>query len=114
MQAAAAVACKGVASHICISNPAAKATPAQTGRENALEIADSSGSGEDLEPPPPKVALHIQADAELHSLVTSCCVETLWPLPAAFLDLEVTHPKSPLLTQVFIYAASARQLYGVR
>lgn len=55
------------------------------------ESAGVSSESQDAMPAP--LALMLQADADIHSLVTSCCMQTLWQLPAAL--QEVTKPLQP-------------------
>jgi hypothetical protein len=55
------------------------------------ESAGVSSESQDAVPAP--LALMLQADADIHSLVTSCCMQTLWQLPSAL--QEVTKPLQP-------------------
>lgn len=87
LQPAASMECKTIATQVRINRPAAAAAQLSTApsRESDLDRADSSGSEE---PSQPVLGLVVQADAELCNLVTGCCLETLWPLPAAVKEVE--------------------------
>lgn len=85
---AASVTCKGIGLRLRVSKPAgdvvnaARAASGLTRTESSGSDLDSSGSSV------ASLALLLQADADVHSLVSSCCVQTLWPLPAAVQEVE--------------------------
>ena len=80
LRPAAAVECQGVGSQLRFMRPAERQA---TGRLPSGSMEDADGSAA-----VPRIPLAIVFDAELHALVTSCCVETLWPLPGAIADLQ--------------------------
>lgn len=86
MRPAAAVKCQSLGSQLRLMKPEEQQAPGhkeQEDRSPAANAEDPEGSAV-----VPRVPLAIVADAELHSLVTSCCVETLWLLPRAIADLQ--------------------------
>lgn len=84
---AASVACKGVELHIRVSKSAGDGLEASRS-SSGLDRTQSSGSNLDgSEPLPAPLALTLQADADIRSLVTSCCVQTIWPVPAALWEV---------------------------
>lgn len=80
LRPAAAVECQGVGSQLRFMRPAERQA---SGRLPSGSMEDADGSAA-----VPRIPLAIVFDAELRALVTSCCVETLWPLPGAVADLQ--------------------------
>ena len=79
---AAALECQSIGSQLRFMKPAEQKQD-QEHRSVSASLEDPDGSAAI-----PRIPLTIIADAELFSLVTSCCVETLWPLPGAVADLQ--------------------------
>lgn len=80
LRPAAAVECQGIGSQLRFMRPAERQA---TGRLPSGSMEDADGSAA-----VPRIPLAIAFDAELRALVTSCCAETLWPLPGAIADLQ--------------------------
>ena len=82
LRPAALLECQSIGSQLRLMKPAEQKQD-QERRSASASLEDLDGSAA-----VPRIPLTIIADAELSSLVTSCCVETLWPLPGAVADLQ--------------------------
>ena len=107
LRPAAAVECQGVGSQLRFMRPVERQA---TGRLPSGSMEDADGSAA-----VPRIPLAIVFDAELRALVTSCCVETLWPLPGAIADLQKAlaparraHAAPPRLTAADRWKSAAR------
>ena len=92
LRPAALLECQSIASQLRFMKPAERKPEHEHRSASAsLDDADSLAAV-------PRIPLTVIADAEISRLVTSCCVETLWPLPGAVADLQkalVPARKSP-------------------
>ena len=87
MRPAAKVKCHSLGLQLRFSQPMDQQafTPKeQLGRSASANLDDGDEGGAAVT----RIPLAIAMDAELRSLVTSCCVEALWPLPGAVADLQ--------------------------
>lgn len=83
LRPAAALECQSITTQLRFMKPGEQKQEQEHRSASAsLEDADSMAAV-------PRIPLMIMADADLSRLVTSCCVETLWPLPGALADLQM-------------------------
>ena len=82
LRPAALLECQSIASQLRFMKPAER-KPEHEHRSPSASLDDADGLAA-----VPRVPLTVIADAEISRLVTSCCVETLWPLPGAVADLQ--------------------------
>ena len=82
LRPAAALECQSITSQLRFMKPAEQKPEHEHRSASAgLDDADSLAAV-------PRIPLTVIADGEVSRLVTSCCVETLWPLPGAVADLQ--------------------------
>lgn len=86
LRPAALVECQSIGSHLRFMKPAEHQASGQ--KEQEHRSASASLENPDGSAAVPRILLTVVADAELRSLATSCCLETLWPLPRAIVDLQ--------------------------
>ena len=87
MRPAAKVKCRSLGLQLRFSQPMeqqASMPKEQLGRSASANLDD----GDEGSAAVTRIPLAIAMDAELRSLVTSCCMEALWPLPGAVADLQ--------------------------